>query len=174
MEALEALRQKLPDVAKDIKLNLQAVLNDSLLTPDVRWGVAVASAASCNCPALLEATLADAAKHASPEVIADAKAAAVIMAMNNIYYRFRHMSGKPEYAQKAPRLRMNRMAQPASTKVNFELFSLAVSAIHGCEMCVQSHDKVVLQGGLTEDHVNDAIRIAAVFHAAAVALQAGM
>src|SRR3954465_7503117 len=114
MEALEALRQRLPDVAKDIKLNLQAVLSDSLLALDVRWGVAVASAASCNSPALLEATLADAAKHASPEVIADAKAAAVVMAMNNIYYRFRHMSGKSEYATKAPRLRMNRMAQPAS------------------------------------------------------------
>lgn len=174
MEALEALRQKLPDVAKDIKLNLQAVLGDSQLAPEVRWGVAVASAASCNCPALLDATLADAAKHSTPEIIADAKAAAVIMAMNNIYYRFRHMSGKPEYAQKAPRLRMNRLGQPASTKLNFELFALAVSAIHGCEMCVQSHDKVVLHGGMTEDHVNDAIRIAAVFHAVAVALQAGM
>jgi alkyl hydroperoxide reductase subunit D len=84
------------------------------------------------------------------------------------------MSGKPEYAQKAPRLRMNRLSQPASSKLNFELFSLAVSAIHGCEACVQSHDKVVLAGGMTEDHVNDAIRIAAVFHAVAIALQAGL
>ena len=174
MEALEALRQRLPEVAKDIKLNLQAVLSDSLLSPEVRWGVAVASAASCNSPALLEATLADAAKHAPVEVIADAKAAAVIMAMNNIYYRFRHMSGKAEYAQKSPRLRMNRLAQPASNKINFELFSLAVSAIHGCEMCVRAHEKVVVEAGVSEDQVNDTIRIAATMHAAAIALSAGV
>ena len=173
MEALEQLRQQLPDVAKDIKLNIQGVLADSFLTTDVRWGVAVAAACSCGNAALRDATIADAVKHASPEVIADAKAAAVLMGMNNVYYRFRHMIGKAEYAQRSPRLRMNRLGQPASSKVNFELFSLAVSAIHGCEMCVKAHEKVVLDAGLTEDHVHDAVRIAAVFHAAAIGLQVG-
>jgi lipoyl-dependent peroxiredoxin subunit D len=61
--------------------------------------------------------------------------------------------------------------KPATTKVDFELFSLAVSAINACEACIQSHEKVVVEGGLTEDHVHDAVRIAATVHAAAVALE---
>ena len=81
------------------------------------------------------------------------------------------MIGKAGYAQKPARLRMNRLANPATNKVDFELFSLAVSAINGCEVCVQSHERAVLEGGLTEDHVHDAVRIAATIHAAAVALE---
>lgn len=90
------------------------------------------------------------------------------MAMNNVYYRFRHMVGKEAYSQRPPRLRMQRLAQPAGAKVDFELFALAVSAVNACESCVQAHERAVLQGGLTEDHVHDAVRIAAVLHAVAV------
>jgi alkyl hydroperoxide reductase subunit D len=93
------------------------------------------------------------------------------MAMNNVYYRFRHMVAKPAYAQKPARLRMNRLAKPATTKADLELFSLAASAINGCEICVQSHEKAALEAGLTEDNVHDAVRIAATIHAAAVALE---
>jgi lipoyl-dependent peroxiredoxin subunit D len=172
MEALEAIRQKLPEVAKDIKLNLQTVLGDSSLTPEQKWGVAVASAATVGNAELLAATKSDAAKAAIPQgVIDDALAAATLMAMNNIFYRFRHMVGKPGYGAKPARLRMNRMAQPAGgNKVNFELFALAVSAINACELCIQSHEKVVTDGGLSEDQVNDAVRIAATFAATAMAM----
>ena len=83
-------------------------------------------------------------------VIEDARAAAAIMAMNNVYYRFRHIVGKPSYAEKPARLRMNRLVQPAGSKVDFELYALA---INGCEACVQAHERTVLEGGLTEDHV---------------------
>jgi alkyl hydroperoxide reductase subunit D len=174
LEALEALRQTFPDYAKDIKLNLPAVLGDSTLSVEQRWGVAVASAISCNHPRLRDATVADAKRHVPQTVLEDAAAAAVVMAMNNIYYRFRHMVEKPAYGQKAPRLRMNRMNQPTTSKVDFELYSLAVSAIHGCEMCVKAHEKVVVEAGVSEDQVNDTIRIAATFHAAAIALAAGV
>jgi alkyl hydroperoxide reductase subunit D len=93
------------------------------------------------------------------------------MAMNNVYYRFRHMVGKPAYSQKPARLRMQRIAQPLTSKVDFELFCLAVSAVNGCEACVKSHEQVVIEGGLGEEHVHDAVRIAAVVNAAAVALE---
>jgi alkyl hydroperoxide reductase subunit D len=66
---------------------------------------------------------------------------------------------------------MNRLVQPAGSKVDFELYALAVSAINGCEACVQAHERAVLEGGLTEDHVHDAVRIAATVTAAAVALE---
>jgi alkyl hydroperoxide reductase subunit D len=172
MEALEAIRQKLPDVAKDIKLNLQSVLGESSLTAEQKWGVAVASAASVGNAELLAATRSDAAKAVAPGVIEDALAAATLMAMNNVYYRFRHMVGKPSYSAKPARLRMNRMAQPAGgNKANFELFGLAVSAINACQLCIETHEKVVIEAGLSEDQVNDAVRIAATFAATAVAMR---
>jgi alkyl hydroperoxide reductase subunit D len=103
-------------------------------------------------------------------VVDDAMAAAALMAMNNIYYRFRHLVGKPGYSERSPRLRMNRIAKPAASKVDFELFCLAVSAINGCEVCIQSHEHAVLAGGLTEDHVHEAVRLAATISAAAISL----
>jgi alkyl hydroperoxide reductase subunit D len=66
---------------------------------------------------------------------------------------------------------MQRIAKPATNKPDFELFCLAVSAINGCEMCIRSHEEAVLMGGLTEEHVHDAVRIAAVINASALALE---
>ena len=104
-------------------------------------------------------------------VVDDAVAAAVLMAMNNVYYRFRHLVGEAELLEKPARLRMNRLAKPATSKADFELFSLAASAINGCETCMQAHERVVVQGGLTEDQVHDAVRIAATINATAVSLE---
>jgi alkyl hydroperoxide reductase subunit D len=171
MTELDQLRERFPDAARDIKLNLEAVLKAESLTPAQRWGVAAASAHAARNPELLKAVLADARQHVELPVLDDALAAASLMAMNNVYYRFRHLIGKPGYSERPARLRMNRLARPATNKTDFELFSLAVSAINGCENCMQSHEAVVLEGGLTEDQVNDAVRIAATVHAAAVALE---
>jgi lipoyl-dependent peroxiredoxin subunit D len=171
MSSLETLRNALPASAKDIKLNLQTVLQGESLSLAQRWGVAVASAIASRNPQLTAAVLEQAQREVDANVIGDASAAAALMAMNNVYYRFRHMVDKPSYQEKPARLRMNRLANPATSKVDFELFSLAVSAINGCETCVRSHEAVVVQGGLTEDQVHDAVRIAATIHAAAVALE---
>jgi alkyl hydroperoxide reductase subunit D len=171
MSAVESLRARLPENARDTKLNLQSVLQPGTLTAAQRWGVAVASAAAARNRELLDAILADGRDEAGDAVIDDALAAASLMAMNNIYYRFKHMIAKESYAQKPARLRMQRIAKPATNKPDFELFCLAVSAINGCEMCIRSHEDAVIAGGLTEDHVVDAVRIAAVVSAAAVALE---
>lgn len=167
--SLGELRSGLPEAAKDIKVNLQQVLGESSLSPQQKWGVALASAIAARSPELTRATLAEAKANVDPAVIEDAKAAAVLMGMNNVFYRFRHVIEKPIYAEKPARLRMQRIIQVAGNKTDFELFCLAVSAINGCEACVRSHEEVVVKGGLTEDHVQDAVRIAATFHAAAVA-----
>lgn len=171
MSALDAIRDALPEAAKDIKLNLQSVLAQTTLTPAQKWGVAVATAIAARNDAVRDAVVADARTEVEAGVIDDAMAAAAIMAMNNVYYRFRHMIGKESYSQKPARLRMNRLVKPVTNRTDFELFSLAVSAVNGCESCVRSHEKVVLEGGLTEDQVHDAVRIASVVHAAAVALE---
>jgi len=168
---LDAIRETLPDLAKDIKLNLQAVLSESSLSPEQRWGVAIASAAAARQPGLRDAVVADARAAVPEAVVEDALAAAALMGMNNVYYRFRHVVGKPVYSEKPARLRMNRIARPATSKADFELFSLAASAINGCEACVRSHEQAVIDGQLSEDQVHDAIRIAATMHAAAIALE---
>jgi alkyl hydroperoxide reductase subunit D len=169
--AMEELRAAIPEAAKDVKLNLQSVLQPGALSPAQRWGVAIASAVATRNERLRDAILHDARANVGAEVIDDALAAAALMAMNNVYYRFRHVIGKESYSQMPARLRMQRIAKPASNKVDFELFCLAVSAINGCEMCMRSHEDVVIKGGLSEDQVHDAIRIAATVNAAAVAIE---
>ena len=170
MSRIEALRDRLPEAAKDIRLNLQSVMGAGPLSTAQKWGVAVASAIAARNPELRDAFLADGAPEVDAAVLDDAAAAAALMAMNNVYYRFRHFMGT-SYEGKPARLRMNRIVKPATNKADFELFCLAVSAINGCETCVRSHEKAVIEGGLSEDHVHDAVRIAATIHAAAVALE---
>jgi lipoyl-dependent peroxiredoxin subunit D len=168
---LDLLRGEIPEPARDIRLNLQSVLVPGELTPAQRWGVAVASAAAARNQRVQAAVIADARAEVDAAVIDDGLAAAALMAMNNVYYRFRHLVGNPAYLQKPARLRMNRIAKPATSKLDFELFCLAASAIGGCGTCMEAHEKVVLAGGLTEDQVLEAIRIAATVNAAAVALE---
>ncbi|HEX3771687.1 MAG TPA: carboxymuconolactone decarboxylase family protein [Polyangiaceae bacterium] len=172
MATLEELRETFPHAARDIKINLQNVLTPGTLNEAQVWGVAIASAEATRNTKLAAAVLEDAkAKGIGDEVVEDARAAAILMAMNNVFYRFRHIVDKEEYAQKPARLRMQRLAQVTSNKTDFELFCLAVSAINNCQTCVRSHEEVVLKGGLTTDHVLDAVRIAATIAAAAQALE---
>jgi alkyl hydroperoxide reductase subunit D len=173
MENTDKLRDVFPDAARDIKINLQNVLQPATLNLEQTWGVAVACAWAARNRQLTDALVADAkAKGVADAVLEDAKAAAVMMGMNNVYYRFKHVISKEAYEQKPARLRMLRLKQVAANQTDFELFCAAVSAVNFCESCLRSHEAVVVEGGLTEDHVHDAVRIAAVVNAAAVALEA--
>jgi alkyl hydroperoxide reductase subunit D len=172
MNHVEQLRDTFPDTARDIKINLQNVLTPATLNDAQVWGVALACAQATRNARLATAVLGDAmARGIADGVLEDARAAAILMAMNNVFYRFRHIVDKEEYSQKPARLRMQRLAQVASNKADFELFCLAVSAINNCETCVRSHEEAVLKQGLTSDHVHDAVRIAATIQAAAQALE---
>jgi alkyl hydroperoxide reductase subunit D len=167
---LDALRDALPDVARDVKLNLGTLLAGvGPLSVEQRWGVAIAAACAARDRELADALTAARPAEVSGATVDDACAAATLMAMTNVYYRFRHLVGNKEYADLPARLRMNRLGQPASSKVGLELFSLAVSALAGCEVCIQSHERAVLEGGLGPEHVHEAIRIAATVNAAATA-----
>lgn len=173
MSEIEKIRERLPEAARDIRLNLQTVFQTTSLTPAQLWGTAVAAAIASRNAELARAVLADAAGAVEASVLEDARAAAVLMGMNNVYYRFRHIVGKESYSTKPARLRMNWIAKPFSSKADFELFCLAVSAINGCEMCVRAHEQVVTEGGISEDQVHDAVRVAATISAAAVGLEVG-
>ena len=168
--AVDALRDTLPDELKDIRLNLGSVLTGENLQPAQALGVALAAARFVRCRPLAEALESDiraAFGDAAAPVIADAVAAAGLMAMNTVYYRFRHMLGKESYEARSPRLRMSRMAQPATTKLDFELMSLGCAALAGCELCIKNHEASLLHLGASEDACHDAVRIVAVVNAAA-------
>ncbi len=109
----------------------------------------------------------------SEDIIDDAKAAASIMSMNTIYYRFKDIMGSDSsYSSMPAQLRMSRMGKPATTKANFELFSLSVAALAGCHMCVKAHEKSIRDHGLTEHDAHDSVRIAAVIKSASVTIRA--
>lgn len=170
--SIETLKSALPDYAKDIKLNLGSVLTASALSEQQVWGSALASAIAARNERVTQAIAGEAAGKLSPEALNAAKAAAAIMAMNNVYYRFVHLTPKSGYGQLPARLRMNVIANPGVEKLDFELFSLAVSAVNGCGLCLESHEHEVLQKGATKQQVQDAVRIAAVIHAVATVLDA--
>jgi alkyl hydroperoxide reductase subunit D len=174
--ALDALREAFPDDFKDTKLNLSSVLAGENLTDAQAWGVALASARflrAARLAAALEADLHGGLGDQAAAVISDATAAAGLMAMNTVYYRFRHMIGKEAYASRPPRLRMQRMAKPATSAVDFELMSLACAALAGCEFCLQNHEAKIVAEGTSEESCHDCVRIAAVVAAAAVGTDQG-
>jgi lipoyl-dependent peroxiredoxin subunit D len=168
--SLEALRGQLPEYAKDLKLNLGSLAAETVLSPQQLAGTFIASALASRNAVVTRALVAEFGPQLSPEALNAAKAAAAIMGMNNVYYRFVHLVGG-EYATLPAKLRMNVMARPGVDKADFELFSLAVSAINGCGMCMESHEHAVVQAGLSREQVQAAVRIAAVVHATAATLE---
>ena len=153
-------------------MNLSQVLDSGHLSVSDRWGVAIAVALASRSRRLAEALIASRPEEVSEKTVEDALAAAAMIGMTNVFYRFRHLVGKPSYEQKPARLRMQRLAKPATTAASFELYSLAVSAVNACETCVRAHEAKLLEQGVTEDQIHDAVRIASVLHGAAVALDA--
>jgi alkyl hydroperoxide reductase subunit D len=160
--SLTDMKAALNDEVKDLRLNLDNVLRGDKLTAEQAAGVALSSAYFLRDRALVEALRAENGDLLSPSAVADAQAAAAIMGMNTVYYRFRHMIGKASYETKPAGLRMARMARPATSKAQFELNSMACAALAGCQMCVQSHEASLLKEGMTEDQVHESVRIAAV------------
>ena len=168
--SLESLKQSLPDYAKDLKLSLSTLANEELLTEQQRAGTFVASALAARNDQTTAAILAEFAPRLTPQALEAAKAAASIMAMNNIYYRFVHLAAAKDYAAMPAKLRMNVIGRPGVEKADFELWSLAVSAVNGGGMCIDAHEKVLRQAGITPEAVQGAVRVAAVVHAVAATL----
>jgi len=168
--SIEALKEKLPAYARDQRLNLAALVMDTLLSEQQRWGTLVATALASRNRKVIAAIVGEAKEHLSPEALEAAKAAASIMAMNNIYYRFVHMAGDADYKTMPARLRMSVIAQPGVDKSDFELWSLAVSAINGCGACIEAHDHALKHAGVLKEAIQQAVRIASVVHAVAATL----
>jgi lipoyl-dependent peroxiredoxin subunit D len=165
--SIEALLERVPPFAKDLKLNLGSVLRQTELTQQQLWGTTVATAMAARNTAVLAAVLADAQQHLSPEALEAAKSAAAVMGMNNVYYRFLHLTANEKYRTIPARLRMNVLRTHGVEAADFELWCLAVSAVNNCQACVVSHEQVVREKGISEEGVLAAVRVAAVIHALA-------
>lgn len=174
--SIKEIRDQLGAYAKDIKLNLGNVLSEEGsqdLSLNQIYGVALSSAYATHNASLIKAVHEEVKDLLSEAEIEAAKAAATIMGMNNIYYRFVHLTSDKEYLKLPANLRMNIIGKPGIEKVDFELYSLAVSAINGCGMCIDAHVKEVTKGGISKIGVQSSIRIASVIHATAQALTIG-
>lgn len=170
--SFDTLKSKIPDFAKDVRLNLSSMAQDESLTPQQKYGLFLACGIATRNADVIAACEAVARPHLSAAALDAARAAASIMAMNNVYYRFVHLASNKEYGTLPAKLRMNVIANPGVDKVDFELWSLAVSAINGCGMCIDAHEKVLKDAGISAATVQTAARFAAIIQSAAVALEA--
>ncbi|MBB2911701.1 alkyl hydroperoxide reductase subunit D [Streptosporangium becharense] len=168
--SIDNLKGALPDFAKDIKLNLGSLITTSSLSEQQLWGTLLACATATKSPWVITEISAEAAGILSAEAFKAARAAAAIMAMNNVYYRSMHLIGDETYATMPAKLRMSIIGNPGVDKTDFELWSLAVSAIGGCGRCLESHEQVLRQAGMPREQIQEGIKIAAVVNAVATVL----
>jgi len=174
MSTLDDIRAALPDYARDLKLNLASVLAPSGapgLSERQIWAIALASAIAARNVPFARDVEALAAAHLDEPHRNAARAAAAIMGMNNIYYRFVHLVEDAEYAQMPARLRMNVIGNPGIDKMDLQLLSLAVSAINGCGKCVAAHERQLRQHEVSRETIQSAVRIASTIHAVAGVLE---
>ena len=172
--SLDTIRDRLPDYARDLKLNLGSVLSPTGapgLNEKQIASVALATAIAARNSELTQAIESWATPQLDDAHINAARAAAAIMGMNNIYYRFLHLVEDGEYQTMPARLRMNVIGNPGIDKLDFELLSLAVSAVNGCGMCVTAHERKLREGGVGREAIQSAVRIASVIHAVAGVLE---
>ena len=165
--SLKTFADALPDYAKDLRLNLSSILNDQLLGEERKLGLLLTCAHGSGYKPLVDAAEAEVDGKLSEQIANAARGAAALMAMNNVYYRFVHLVANPEYGTMPAKLRMNFIGSHGIAKEDFELFSLAVSAMNGCGMCIDSHERILLEHGVKLDMIQAAVRIAAVMKAIA-------
>lgn len=170
--SLDALKSELPEYAKDLKLNLSSLARETVLDDQKKWGSFLAAAHAVGESKTLRAVEAMVESELSAEAQSAARTASALMGMNNVYYRFVHLAKNAEYQTLPAKLRMNALANPGVDKADFELWSLVVSAINGCGLCIDSHEAELRKHGLTGVEIQAAVRIGATINAIAAVLRA--
>ncbi len=173
---LQQIRSQLGNYAKDTNLNLSTILNEdgaSDLHINQIYAIALACSYTTKNKTLIEALEAETHDKILQEEKLAAKSASVIMAMNNIFYRFNHLVSDKNFMKLPVKLQMNVIAKPGIAKVDYELYCLAISAITGCGACIDAHVHILTTAGKSKTAIHSAIRIAAVINATAQALEIG-
>jgi lipoyl-dependent peroxiredoxin subunit D len=171
MQFINTLKERLPDYAKDIRLNLDAVIGRSSLAPAAAAGAALAAAFAARSAPIIDAIRTDGTLDAQHHQAA--LTAAALMGMNNVWYPFVEMASDADLKAMRAELRMNAYATHGGVdRQSFELYALAASIVGKCEFCIRSHYKLLRETGLTTQQLRDVGRIAAVINAAAQVLVA--
>jgi alkyl hydroperoxide reductase subunit D len=169
MSSLESLFEKFDRPTQtDMKINFKKFFESENLSRKEAALITISCAVTSQCPELTDFAIAYAKQNeASDEEINEAKEVSVVMGVANLYYRFRHFAKKDAYNKPAG-FRMSVMAKPQMGKKAFEMAALAVSVINGCEVCVEGHDKSVIEHGGSEEVVHDVARLASAINGLAV------
>lgn len=173
---LQTLKESIKDYAKDVRLNIDGVLSEEGapgLNEKQITVVALACAYSTRNSSLIKEMETASIPVLDDAYLVAARSAATIMAMNNVYYRFVHLSEDDEFSKMPAKLRMNVIGKPGIEKADFELMSLAVSAIAGCGKCITAHINELRKVGLSNEAIQSSVRIASVINATAQALVIG-
>jgi alkyl hydroperoxide reductase subunit D len=146
---------------RDLKLNLASTLTSEHLSTKECALIGLSTAINNNNSLLTQFFTHYAEEQgATAAETGEAAGCASLLASNNVFYRFRHFTQKEKYGQIPARIRMQLMMKPATGKEFFELMSLAISAVNGCEMCVNAHEDSLIKLATTEERIFDAVRIA--------------
>lgn len=166
-DALDLLEEGKSRYIADLKLNFKNSFESELLSKKEIALLGVALAVNAN-NTLLKRFFKDNAdaEGATAAEIAEAVGCASLLSANNVFYRFRHFMDKEKYNEIPARIKMNIMGRPVSGKEFFELMSLAISAVNGCEMCVKAHEKSLIELGSKEERIFESVRLAAVITSA--------
>ncbi|WP_433084187.1 carboxymuconolactone decarboxylase family protein [Dactylosporangium sp. CA-052675] len=170
--SIETLKAAVPPYAHDLRLNLDSVLATELLTERQLWGAVLASAMTTRSATVIREVTSEAAGRLKPEAIEAAKAVASRMAIHNVYFRAKHLIGDEAYQSLPARLRRQVSSTPGVGAADVEAWSVAVSAITGCGVCLESHERSLRGAGVSREAVDEVLRVAAVVHALAVTLDA--
>ncbi|MVN92113.1 carboxymuconolactone decarboxylase family protein [Mucilaginibacter aquatilis] len=159
-ESLTLLEKGESRYLRDLKLNLSSTLTSEHLSTKECALIALSTAINNNNkPLTIYFTKYAEEQGATAAETGEAAGCASLLASNNIFYRFRHFTQKEKYTQIPARIRMQLMMKPVTGKEFFELMSLAISAVNGCEMCVNAHEDSLIKLGTTEERIFDAVRI---------------
>ncbi|MEO3847595.1 carboxymuconolactone decarboxylase family protein [Streptomyces sp. B8F3] len=170
--ALDALKSALPGYAGDLRRNLTAVVDDGPLPERQLWGALLACAIAVRSPAVLRAVAPEARERLTPGAYEAAGAAAAAMAANNVFFRARHLLSDPGYGHLRTGLRTNVLGPRGVPKADYELWCVAVSAVGGCGACLDEHEAALRRAGADRETVQEALKVAALVHAAGTVLDA--
>ena len=168
----EKIKSLLPDYAKDTKLNLSYLSNETILEENAFAGIVLTSCLTTQNKKMISMALDEASDILSKSELNASYLAASLMAMNNIYYRSIHLLSNNDLASMPANLRMNAMASHGIDEINFELWCFAASAIKGCGICLDSHEQELRKKEVNSSKIQAALRIASVINAASLSINA--
>lgn len=170
--SVSSVAKKLPEYALNIKQNLLSIFvngNTSLANPQL-YGVALTVGYLLGNEQLLNAIRAEAKLHLEEVDAKACKIAAVMMSMNNTYYRFAHYTCDPELINMPLELYMDSIFNIEVTKSDFEIYCLAASILNGCQYCVNIHKKKLTDDGIAMTTIRDIGRVVSVLKATSEAI----